>query len=177
MVEDYSPYKVMESSEYPPGNCFVTGSAQGPFIDTGVYIPKERFGQLVLSRDFIAQAARELGLFDGAEEREQRAYDIGYAEGVKEELSGHLDRAVDQLGLAVDVLRSIRDAGSSGVEEPLDASGAEDAGDPVEEPVVDSRASKTRRSGKAARQGAGDAGDERPAGVPAGAGHDDPFRV
>lgn len=177
MVEDFSPYRVTENQEHAPGVCFVTGTPIGPFIDTGVYIPKERFGQLVLSRDFILQAARELGCFDGEDARVQQAYDTGYAEGVKEELSAHLNRAVDQLGLAVDVLSSIRDAGDPRVEVAVDPGGAEAAGDSPAAAEVDSVESIGDGTGDAAGQGDGPARDEGPAGVPAGASDVDPFRV
>lgn len=177
MVTDHVPYRVMESSEYPPGNCFVTGSATGPFIDTGVYIPKERFGQLVLSKAFIEQAAHMLGLFADVEDKIDQAYDIGYAEGVKEEISGSLDRAVDNLGLAVDVLRSLRDAAvdaESLVEAPADPAGAE------AEPAtadVDTSESKPARARRTPRQVDRPSVDERPAGIPAGPSDVGPFRV
>jgi hypothetical protein len=160
----------MESSEYAPGNCFVTGSAQGPFIDTGVYIPKERFGQLVLSKAFIAEAARLLGLFDDTEEKIDKAYDVGFAEGVKEDLSGSLDRAVTDLGLVVDVLRDMRDAAVAAAPIAEAASGTAPA-------EVDTGESKPQRTRRAPRQVARAAVDEGPAGVSAGAGDDGPFRV
>lgn len=177
MVEDFSPYRVTENQEHAPGTCFVTGTPNGPFIDTGVYIPKERFGQLVLSKDFIEQAARELGLFADVDASIGKAYDQGYADGVKEELSGHLDGAVDQLGLAVDVLRSIRDAGNPELAEADDLRVPEEGGAEAAAGEVDSGSSVDDGAGDAAGQGDGDVGDEGPAGVPAGASDVDPFRV
>lgn len=171
MVEngDFSPYRVTENAETAPG-CFVTGSAKGPFIDTGIYIRKERFGQLILSADFIHQAAHQLGLFAETEDKIQKAYDIGFAEGVKEELSGSLDRAVDSMGLVVDVLRSIRDAGS----DPVEAPEPEEQLEPAE---VDAGESTPARSKRAPRQSVRAAVDEGPVVVPAGASDVDPFRV
>jgi hypothetical protein len=170
MVTDHSPYRVIQTQEFPPGTCFVTGTPNGPFIDTGIFIRKERFGQLVLSKDFIEQAARELGLFEENEQREQDAYDRGYQEATKENLSGILDRALDELGFAVSVIGGLR----SGSVADVDLADGEDqaaAGD------VDSAESADAGADEAAGQGDGAAVDEGPDVVPAGAGDVGPFRV
>lgn len=175
--QDYSPYRVMASQEFAPGVCFVTGTATGPFIDTGVYIPKERFGQLVLSKDFIADAAHRLGLFAEVEDKIERAYEIGYAEGVKEETSVGLDRAIDQLGFAVDVLRNLRDGSVADVQVAAAQEIAERAALLAGDGESDSAESIAADAIRAAVEGDGPAGDEGPDRVPAGAGDGDPFRV
>lgn len=176
-IEDHSRYRKMVSQEYAPGVCFVTGTPNGPFIDTGIYIPKERFGQLVLSKDFIEEAAHLLGLFDDVETQKQNAYDEGYRDATKENVSGVLDRALAELGFATAVLGGLRLPADAVVEGDDVAAPAEGAETVAAGGIVDSAESTDDRADEAAGQGDGAAVDDRPAGVSAGASDVDPFRV
>lgn len=170
-VVDHQRYRVMESSEYAPGACWVTGSAKGPFIDTGIYIPKERFGQLVLSKDFIEEAAHRLGLFADIEDKLDEAFEEGYAEAEREKLDGRIDDVLDRLDDLTDALRSVRRDHVVPVEAVEDAGGV----DPAD---VGGLVEGTGDGGPGAGPGDLAAGDEGPAGVSAGGSHEaSPFRV
>lgn len=96
-----SPYKVVGIAEKAPGIDYVTGSAVGPFIDTGkdIQIGDRRFGRIYLSKSTVAEMARELGIVGGAAGNAaiEAAYNKGKLDALKEELSGDLYSVADTL--------------------------------------------------------------------------------
>ena len=97
-----SPYKVVGTAGKAPGIDYVTGSAVGPFIDTGrdIQLPDgRRLGRIYLSKTTVAEMARELGLIGGSADSTalEAAYNKGKLDGLQEELSGDLYSVADTL--------------------------------------------------------------------------------
>lgn len=114
-MEQHTRYTVVPTAILPPGVDWVTRSPNGPLIDTGVDVAWNERGRLYLSVDTIREMAETAGLFETPDEIQERidaAYAEGFSDGVKEELSGHLDGAVDQLGFLVDSLRAVNSRNS-----------------------------------------------------------------
>lgn len=90
-----SRFKVVDAPTLQPAIDYVTGTGVGPFIDTGKDIlgPGGRImGRLYLSKDSVAEMARELGLVGGHADRSalDDAYHRGLLDGMKEDLGGDL---------------------------------------------------------------------------------------
>lgn len=105
-----SPYTVVETPALAPGECWITRTPIGPFIDTNIDVPFERRGRVYLSKDVVREMAFEFGLFEGlvpATEVEE-AYANGLRDGVKENLGGNVDDLVAGLDRAAARLRALR---------------------------------------------------------------------
>lgn len=90
-----SRFKVVNVAERSPGVDYITKTSVGPFIDTGVDIQLpdgRRFGRIYLSKDTVAEMARELGIIGGhaSEGAIQNAYNRGLLDASKEEIGGDL---------------------------------------------------------------------------------------
>lgn len=97
-----SHFKVVGAPEFAPGVDYVTGSGVGPFIDTQRDIRDQagrNLGRLYLSKDSVAEMARELGLLGGHADSTalEAAYNKGKLDGLKEELGGDLYSVADTL--------------------------------------------------------------------------------
>jgi hypothetical protein len=109
-------FHLVESPAQQPGNDFITGNGQGPFIDTGknVSFNEGKFqSRVYLSVESVREMAEVAGLFDGYEKKiedaEQAGLAQGYADGVKENFSGDIRGAADSVGFAADALRRVAD--------------------------------------------------------------------
>lgn len=85
-----------------PAVDYVTGSAVGPFVDTGRNIQDQAgrvLGRIYLSKDTVAEMARELGLIGGHSDSTalETAYLKGKLDGLKEELGGDIYAVADTL--------------------------------------------------------------------------------
>jgi len=97
-----SRFTVTNAPERLPGVDYVTGTAVGPFIDTGRDIegPGGRIlGRIYLSKDTVAEMARELGIIKQNDDSIaiQAAYNKGKLDGLREELGGDLYSIVSVL--------------------------------------------------------------------------------
>lgn len=97
-----SRFKVTNAPELAPGVDYVTGTGVGPFIDTGKDITDmagRKIGRLYLSKDSVAEMARELGLITSHDDNIaiQTAYSKGGLDMLKEELGGDLYSVADTL--------------------------------------------------------------------------------
>lgn len=95
-------FNVVTHPELQPAVDYVTSSAVGPFIDTGrdIKFGDRKLGRIYLSKDTVAEMARELDLIDNgqaSEEALQRAYNTGRLDQLKESLGGDIYRIVDVL--------------------------------------------------------------------------------
>lgn len=107
-------FVVVTHPDRQPAVDFITRSAQGPFIDTGVDVllrsrPGEpvRTERVYLAKDTVAQLARELGIVadDGTTAaREASLIAQGKIEGMKEALGERLGDVVRDLGRTLDAL-------------------------------------------------------------------------
>lgn len=97
-----SRFTVTNAPERTPGVDYVTGSGVGPFIDTGRDITDmagRKIGRLYLSKDSVAEMARELGLIGGHADTTavDAAYNKGKLDALQEELGGDLYSVADTL--------------------------------------------------------------------------------
>lgn len=90
-----SRFTVVTAPTKAPAVDYVTGTAVGPFIDTGRDIQDQAgriLGRIYLSKDTIREMAHELGLIGGHADRAtiDDAYHRGKLDGLKEDLSGDI---------------------------------------------------------------------------------------
>lgn len=94
-------YVVVEAPAHQPGVDYVTGTSEGPFIDTGrdITIGERKFGRIYLAESTIREMARELGMLGGLPSNEAlaTAYTKGKLDGLRETLGGDVHRIVDVL--------------------------------------------------------------------------------
>lgn len=95
----YNP-EIVEGPAEQPAVDYLTGSAVGPFIDTGVYAEDRqtgrRYGRIYLSKDTVLSLAALLGGVPTPQE-ERTEYARGFLDGVKENIGGDLVRTSDAL--------------------------------------------------------------------------------
>lgn len=104
-------FKVVQNADLAPGVDYVTSSSVGPFIDTGrdIKFGERNLGRLYLSKDTVAEMARELGVasnIQATEEALANAYISGKLDGLKETFGGDIVRVVDVLERWLAHLRS-----------------------------------------------------------------------
>jgi hypothetical protein len=155
-----------------PGQCWLTKTTVGPFIDTGVDVQFAERGRIYLSVDAVREMAIAAGLFDEYEATQEAAeldgYNRGYTEAVRENYGDALGTAVDrlafvvgQLGMAVVEPRPEAPEGNSGIDGGVLAGEAESGDEPSEDAlgISDTQPSSTEPSRR-----------KRPAGVSANRG-------
>lgn len=182
-------YHIVEAPILAPGHDWVTKSADGPLIDTGVDIAFAATGRLYLSIETIRQMADVAGLFDSLVSKSETdetevAREEGYGRGLKEaiverlhdsltELVGILAAATGDEPVAVIPLAALAGVelsiptGGSGEESPAGNSIADKEPEPALVAAVD-----------AGRQSNGNRRGRRPVSVSSDSGDgDNPFRV
>ena len=96
-----SRFKTTDTPELQPGVDYVTGSATGPFIDTGkdILFGERVLGRIYLSKATVAELAREFGIIkdQATDEALQDAYFRGKLDGMKENVGGDLNAVVATL--------------------------------------------------------------------------------
>jgi hypothetical protein len=99
-----SRFSVIDTAILAPGHCWVSKTAEGPFIDTGVDIGRmyiER-GRIYLSFDVLREMARVAGIIDegksaSVELKEQEWYNKGYSDALKENYGDVLHALTDRI--------------------------------------------------------------------------------
>ena len=117
-MSENSRFKLVETPAMAPGECWITRTSVGPFIDTQTDVPFERRGRVYLSIDVVREMAFEAGLFEGLTPRHHvdEAYAQGYADAIKENLNGQLADAAAALRSAADRIDAVRVDGPAPVE-------------------------------------------------------------
>jgi hypothetical protein len=116
-MSENSRFKVVETPAMMPGECWITKTSVGPFIDTGTDVPFERRGRVYISLDVLREMAFEAGLFEGLVPKTyvDEAHAQGYADAIKENINGDLAGAAAALRSAADRV----DAVLAGAEAPV----------------------------------------------------------
>jgi hypothetical protein len=162
-----SRFQVVDIAALNPGECLVTKTPNGPFIDTGVDLsgpdrPIFR-GRVYLSVEAVREMAEQAGLFDPYEDRINHLGEVymlardeaqreGYAAGYAEKIDATADALVDRMRTRVAGDRAQR------ASEPQPAADA-----PRAEPAAESGAEA------AVVEGRDDVPSSEPAGAAAGA--------
>jgi hypothetical protein len=163
-----SRFSVIDVPLLDPGHCWITKTAEGPFIDTGVDVGRMHIerGRIYLSVEVLREMARVAGILDegksvSAELKEKEWFDKGYSEALKENYGDLLARLADRVG------PSILDAtGSAGTVEAEDNS--EPAGAALEGP---------EDAGNAEREVASTGSRKRPSRVSANTSDESSYRL
>ncbi len=99
-----SRFTVVTAPAQSPGVCYITRTAVGPFIDTGIDMSTTVIdrGRLYLAVDVIREMAQIAGLFDegkpvSVELQEKQWYDRGYNEAIKELKSDAINNYVQRV--------------------------------------------------------------------------------
>lgn len=185
MVEDSRRFSVTDAPALAPGQCFITKTGVGPFIDTKVDVSppgKIDRGRVYISAGAIHEMAEELGFFDKDEETKNQlseAYDLGYQHAMKESIGGDITRTVTDLRELVGQLTSYMP-----VDVPSDEPDASISDQPVKpvvltivdpaddaQPAKSARGRKSKpRTGQLDGEGTGTGGSKRPNRVSADTG-------
>lgn len=103
--------KIVESPAEFPGVDYLTGSAVGPFVDTGVYVTHKetgrRFGRIYLSKATVLALAEMFG--EGLRGPSSEDYARGYFDALKEDTRGTLDATARDLRRALDIIAPVAD--------------------------------------------------------------------
>lgn len=104
-------FTVVDAPALQPASDYVTGTAVGPFIDTGkdvIGAGGRVLGRIYLSKDTVTEMARELGLLGTPVDTQillDDAYHRGKLDSLKEELGGDIYAVAARLGHWLDHIR------------------------------------------------------------------------
>lgn len=105
-----SRFQLVETPALMPGECWITKTSIGPFIDTQTDVPLERRGRVYISVDALREMAFEAGLFEGLTPQHyvEEAYARGYADATEENLNGQLADTAAALRSVADRIDAVR---------------------------------------------------------------------
>lgn len=117
-MSENSRFKVVDTPAMMPGECWITRTSVGPFIDTGTDVPFEKRGRVYISLDVLREMAFEAGLFEGLVPRTEveAAYANGQADAMKENIGGELGGTAARLRLIADRIDALRVDDAASVE-------------------------------------------------------------
>lgn len=163
-----SRFKVIDTPILAPGNCWVSKTTDGPFIDTGVDVGRMHIerGRIYLSFEVLREMARVAGILDegkstSAELKEKEWYDKGYSDAIKENYGNLLTQLADRVGPSI--LDAVSSAGTVEAEDDSESSGESLEG--------------TEDAGDAERKVAGAGSRKRPSRVSANTGDESAYRL
>ena len=109
-MSDSGRFTLVDTPALMPGECWITRTPVGPFIDTGTDVPFEKRGRVYISLDALREMAFEAGLFTGLVpgENVEKAYANGFADAVKENIGGELAGISAALRSAADRVDAVR---------------------------------------------------------------------
>ena len=195
MADLQSRFTLVEGAVRSPGYDWITRAIQGPFVDTGLDIQFKEFGRLYISIDTIRELAAVAGILEedkqmGVIAYETTLYNMGYAQALKENDLGQLADILDRLrsvASALDgsnvpvVVEAAPEVAAKSYEDVSDLDDFEPEVFVTDGPdlAIDAaRGDETASSSDGVgRQGNGASRKRRPAGVSAGAGDGNPFRI
>ena len=121
-MSENSRFKLVDTPAMLPGDCWISRTSVGPFIDTGTDVPFERRGRVYINVDVLREMAFEAGLFEGLvpSTEVEKAYANGVADTFKENIDGDLAGAAAALRSAADRIDAVR----VGAEAPVEAARA-----------------------------------------------------
>lgn len=134
-----SRFSVVDTPILSPGHCWISKTATGTFLDTGVDVGRMNIerGRIYIELDILREMARVAGILDegksvSAELKEKEWYDKGYSDALKENYGDLLTRLADRVGPSI--LDAVGSAGAVEAEDDSEPAGAalegpEDAGD------------------------------------------------
>lgn len=140
-----SRFSLVQAPPQAPGHCYITKTAIGPFIDTGMdmSIHVVDRGRLYLSVDVIREMAQIAGLFDEKEPvtvelKQKQWYDKGYNDAMKEinqdAVNRFIEHAVNNSAGAASSSAVVESAGhlsaaGAAIPSPADATAGASEGD------------------------------------------------
>lgn len=99
-----SRFNLVQAPPRDPGHCWITKTAVGPFIDTGIDLSVKVIdrGRMYISVDALREMAQVAGLFEETEPktvglRKKQWYEEGYNDAVKELSGGDVDRFIEHI--------------------------------------------------------------------------------
>lgn len=99
-----SRFNVVTAPPREPGHCWITKTAVGPFVDTGVDLSIDRIdrGRIYISVDALREMAQVAGLFDEKEPvtvelKRRQWYEEGYNDAMKEMSNDAVNRFIDHI--------------------------------------------------------------------------------
>lgn len=117
-----SRFSIVQAPPKDPGHCWITKTAVGPFIDTGVDLSVAKIdrGRIYLSVEVVREMAQLAGLFDEGEPKtaglkKKQWYEQGYNDAMKEISDNAIDRFIEHIGRT--------SADTAGVAEPVASEG------------------------------------------------------
>ena len=163
-----SRYSLTEAPTLAPGVCWISRTATGPFVDTGVDVGRlhiER-GRIYLSVETIRELARVAGVLDegpsaNAQLFAQEQFNKGYAEALKENYG--------------DLIRHLSERVAAGVVDPASAAGAGEA--EASGSVAGAELGNDKDAGGPERQVANTGSRKRPSSVSANSGDESAYRL
>ena len=99
-----SRFHLVQAPPREPGHCWITKTAVGPFIDTGIDLSVKVIdrGRIYISVDALREMAQVAGLFDEEEPKtvglqRKKWYDEGYNDAIKEFSNESVDRFIEHI--------------------------------------------------------------------------------
>lgn len=99
-----SRFSLVQAPPREPGHCWITKTAVGPFIDTGIDLSVKVIdrGRIYISIDALREMAQVAGLFDEEEPKtvglqRKKWYDEGYNDALKEFSNESVDRFIEHI--------------------------------------------------------------------------------
>ena len=99
-----SRFSLVQAPPREPGHCWITKTAVGPFIDTGIDLSVKVIdrGRIYISIDALREMAQIAGLFDEEEPKtvglqRKKWYDEGYNDALKEFSNESVDRFIEHI--------------------------------------------------------------------------------
>lgn len=99
-----SRFNVVQAPSREPGHCWITKTAIGPFVDTGIDLSLDKIdrGRIYISVDALREMAQIAGLFGEKEPvtvelKRKQWYDQGYNDAMKEMSSDAVDRFIGHI--------------------------------------------------------------------------------
>lgn len=174
-----SRFTLVQAPPREPGHCWITKTAVGPFIDTGVDLSVKVIdrGRIYISVDALREMAQVAGLFDEEEPKtvglqRKRWYEEGYNDALKEFSNESVDRFIEHISrnsvgvagnAAMVASEGHRSTAGAAIPEPVDTTGVAQQGDEDVDGLE--------------QQSAEPSVVEGPVSVPAGSSNDRNFRL
>ena len=99
-----SRFNLVQAPAREPGHCWITKTAIGPFVDTGIDLSLDKIdrGRIYISVDALREMAQIAGLFDEKEPvtvelKRKQWYDQGYNDAMKEISNDAVDRFIGHI--------------------------------------------------------------------------------
>jgi hypothetical protein len=174
-----SRFNVVNAPAQQPGHCWITRTAVGPFVDTGVDVSVGKIdrGRMYISIDALREMAQVAGLFDekqpvSVELRQKEWFDKGYQKAMEEMSNDAVNRFIEHT-----VRNSVGIAGNAAMVESTNHLASVGAAIPGFEESTAGTPESVEGDGGLEREGASVGSVERPVGVSTNSSDDDQYRL